>query len=155
MKFKDLFFLTILFTASALSAQSLTATSKLIDKAKKEVGEITPKALYEMIDDDDDLVLLDVREGKHKYSGEIYADEHLSISRGNLEFVLPRVLKDKNIFIVTYCLAGNRSALAAQTLKHLGYKNVRNLKGGLKAWAKAGNPIETRLGALQLIKEEE
>ena len=154
MEFKNIIFILILLSARALLAQSESVTDKLILQAKKEVGEITPKALHQMIDDDDDLVLLDVREGKQKYSGGIYADEHLSISRGNLEFEAPRKLKDKNIFIVTYCLAGSRSALAAQTLKKLGYKNVRSLEGGLKAWAKARNPIETSLGVLKLIQEE-
>ena len=154
MEFKNLIFILLLFSASALVAQSENPTDKLILEAKKEVGEITPKALYQMIDDDEDILLLDVREGKHKYSGWIYADEHVSISRGNLEFEVPRKLKDKNVFIVTYCLAGSRSALAAQTLKKLGYKNVRSLEGGLKAWAKAHNPIETSLGVLKLIEEE-
>ncbi len=51
-------------------------------------------------------------------------------------------VKDKNAVIVTYCRGGSRGALAAQTLRHLGYKNATNLKGGLKAWAKAGYPIE-------------
>ena len=154
MNFKNLFFILVLFGTNILVAQDASATNRLIDEAKKEVGEITPKALYEMIDDDEDFILLDVREGRQKYSGGIYADEHLSISRGNLEFEVPRKIKDKNAFIVTYCLAGSRSALAAQTLKKLGYKNVRSLEGGLKAWAKARNPIETSLGVLKLYGEK-
>ncbi len=57
--------------------------------------------------------------------------------------------------LVTYCRGGSRGALAAQSLKNLGYKNAVNLKGGLKAWAKEGYPIETGLGITKLSKDEE
>ena len=42
--------------------------------------------------------------------------------------------------IVTYCGAGNRSALSAENLQRMGYKNVRSLAGGLQAWIDAGLP---------------
>ena len=54
---------------------------------------------------------------------------------------------------MTYCRGGSRGALAAQTLRHLGYKNATNLKGGLKGWAKADYPVETGLGTVVLNKE--
>ncbi|MDA3909518.1 MAG: rhodanese-like domain-containing protein [Sulfurimonas sp.] len=55
---------------------------------------------------------------------------------------------------MTYCRGGSRGALAAQTLRRLGYKNATNLKGGLKGWAKAGYRIETGLGVTKLTKED-
>jgi len=78
-----------------------------------------------------------------------------NITRGNLEFVIGNKVKDKNALIVTYCRSGGRGALAAQQLRHLGYKNATNLKGGLKAWAKSGYPVETGLGTVIITKEVE
>ncbi|GKS65590.1 hypothetical protein YTPLAS72_28940 [Nitrospira sp.] len=41
-----------------------------------------------------------------------------------------------------YCGGGFRSALAADALQQMGYKNVRSMKGGIRAWREAGYPLE-------------
>ncbi len=127
---------------------------KLLEEAKKEAGEIAPLVLKKMIDNEEEVVVLDIRESEQRAEGQIYADDTYAITRGNLEFYVGNKIKDKNIVIVTYCRGGSRGALAAQTLRRLGYKNATNLKGGLKAWARAGYPIETGLGIINLSKEE-
>ncbi len=146
------FFLSILFISTLLVASN-THKDKLLEEAKKEAGEISPAILKKMIDKEEAVVMLDVRESEQRAEGQIYADDTYSITRGNLEFYVGNKIKDKNIVIVTYCRGGSRGALAAQTLRRLGYKNATNLKGGLKAWAKAGYPIETGLGIINLAKE--
>lgn len=130
-------------------------TDKLLASAKKEAGEMAPKELKKMIDKEENVVVLDVRESEQRSEGEIYADESYAITRGNLEFVIGNKVKDKNAIIVTYCRSGGRGALAAQQLRHLGYKNATNLKGGLKAWARSGYPVETGLGTVIITKEAE
>jgi rhodanese-related sulfurtransferase len=40
------------------------------------------------------------------------------------------------------CRSGNRSAQASRTLAELGFKDVRNVKGGILAWRSAGYPLE-------------
>jgi rhodanese-related sulfurtransferase len=42
--------------------------------------------------------------------------------------------------IICHCGGGGRSALAAENLQKMGYKNVRSMSGGLKAWKAAGLP---------------
>ena len=128
-------------------------TDKLIEEAKKESGEITPKKLKTMIDKEEAVIVLDVREANQRAEGQIYADDYFAITRGNLEFKVLNKIKNKDAVIVTYCRGGSRGALAAQTLRKLGYKNAVNLKGGLKGWAKAGYPIDTGLGVTKLEKE--
>lgn len=76
-----------------------------------------------------------------------------SITRGNLEWEVLSKIPDKNAFIVTFCRNGGRGALAAQTLKKLGYKNAKNLQGGIADWVKAGYTIKTGLGITKLAKE--
>ncbi len=149
----------ILLIASLSATSTLMAgfanTDKLLVEAKKEAGEMKPSTLKKMLDKEEAVVVLDIRESEQRSEGEIYADESYAITRGNLEFVIGNKVKDKNMVIVTYCRGGSRGALAAQTLRHLGYKNATNLKGGLKGWAKAGYPVETGLGTVVLSKEEE
>jgi len=128
-------------------------TDKLLAQAKKEAGEMEPTVLKTMLDKEEAVIILDIRESEQRAEGEIYADESYAITRGNLEFEIGNRVKDKNAIIVTYCRGGSRGALAAQTLRHLGYKNATNLKGGLKGWAKAGYPVETGLGTVILNKE--
>lgn len=141
----------------ALSASSLFAahkeTEKLLTIAKKTAGEIEPAKLKKMLDKEENVILLDVREAEQRAEGQIYADDMYAITRGNLEFKVLNKIKDKDALIVTYCRGGSRGALAAQTLRKLGYKNATNLKGGLKGWAKAGYPIETGLGVTKLTGE--
>ena len=43
---------------------------------------------------------------------------------------------------ILYCASGGRSALAAQTLRELGYTGVAHLDGGLKAWIASGRPTD-------------
>lgn len=125
-------------------------TNKLVNQAKKETGEIEPKKLKKMLDEGKEVILLDVREINQRAEGEIFADDHIAITRGSLEFEVLNKIKNKNALIVTYCRGGYRSALATQTLRKLGYKNSVNLKGGLRAWAKEGYDIETGLGVTHL-----
>jgi len=151
--------INLILILSIISATSLMAmfkeTEVLLIEAKKEVGEMTAKTLKKMIDKEDEVILLDVRESEQRAEGQIYADDSYAISRCNLEFELMKKIKNKNALIVTYCRGGIRSAFAAQTLRKLGYKNATSLKGGLKAWVKAGYVLETGLGTTRLVRFEE
>jgi rhodanese-related sulfurtransferase len=127
----------------------------LINEAKKEAGEVTSDQLREMIEDEE-VIVLDVRESEQRAEGYLFSDlavvDTISITRGNLEWEVQSKIQDKSSVIVTYCRNGGRGALAAQTLKKMGYKNAKNLQGGISAWTKAGNPIKTGLGVLKIAK---
>ncbi|MDP3586910.1 MAG: rhodanese-like domain-containing protein [Sulfuricurvum sp.] len=150
---KVAFMLVGLLVGSSLMAGH-AESEKLIESAKQEVGEMTPKELKKMIDEQKKVIVLDVREENQRAEGEIYAPSTLAITRGNLEFDVLNKVKDKNAVIVTYCRGGSRGALAAQTLKSLGYVNATSLKGGLKGWAQEGYGVETGLGVTLLTKEQ-
>lgn len=137
---------------SSLIAAGNPETDKLVEEAKKASGEITPKALKKLLDDHEDIIMLDVREVNLRAEGKIKSDDSFAITRGNLEFKILYKIDDRDIMIVTYCRNGGRSALAAQTLVKMGYKNVVSLQGGLKGWAKAGYLIDTGIGVTKLEK---
>lgn len=88
-------------------------------------------------------VLLDVREPvewEHHIGGAV------QVPRGILEFVAdPTSPKhhpqlDPAARVIVYCRSGHRAALAAATLKDMGFENVANLEGGITAWQAAGLP---------------
>ena len=153
MKFKEILLVVSLAYGSALIAGS-AESEKLISEAKAQAGEMAPKQLKEMIDASKKVIVLDIREENQRAEGEIYAATTMAITRGNLEFEVTNKIKDKSAVIVTYCRGGSRGALAAQTLKKLGYVNATNLQGGLKGWAELGYPIETGMGVTHLSKEQ-
>jgi len=151
---KNLLLVITLLSTTALLAESMGKMA-LIKQAQKEVGEITPKKLKSLLDEDEDIIVLDVRESEQRAEGSIPSNEmnkeqFISITRGNLEWKANKLIQDKEVIIVTYCRKGGRGALAAKVLKKMGYKNATTLKGGLKGWAKAGYPIKTGLGTVTL-----
>lgn len=148
----------VLIVSSSLMAEPLSKMD-LINQAKKEVGEVTPKKLKTMLDDGDNIIILDVRETEQYAEGSIPFDEFneenfLSVTRGNLEWKINEIIPDKDAYIVTYCRRGGRGALAAQVLRKMGYKKATTLQGGLKGWINAGYPVKTGLGDVVLKKEK-
>lgn len=68
--------------------------------------------------------------------------------RGMLEFWADpsdrrhRIEFDPERRLILYCSTGERSAMAAATLRSMGYRDVRVLEGGIEAWKKDGLPVE-------------
>jgi rhodanese-related sulfurtransferase len=73
--------------------------------------------------------------------GYIDAPRFFSIARGWMEFHIEAAVPDKNMPIVVYYGVSQRSALAADTLIKLGYRNVKTYRDGFFNWKRAGLPI--------------
>ena len=130
------------------------ALDTLMFQVRQEVPEMPPAVLKKMLDNDEDVILLDVREFIQRSEGEIYADESYAISRTNLEFEVMNTLKDKDALVVVYSRQGARSLFAAESLKRLGYTQVYNLKAGLKGWVRENYPYENGLGIVVKVVDE-
>ena len=50
---------------------------------------------------------------------------------------------DEDCPIVLYCGGGSRSALTADTLQAMGYRNVYSLAGGFRGWKESERPVES------------
>jgi len=91
------------------------------------------------------VTLVDVREPSEQQSGIIAGA--VCAPRGMLEFYADptspyhRPEFDPQRRVIVHCASGGRSALAADTLRQLGYAQVAHLDGGIKAWVAAGKPI--------------
>lgn len=83
---------------------------------------------------------LDIRED-HEFAVDHARGAHHP-GKGIIERDIETVVPDKEDEIVLYCGGGFRSALAADALQQMGYRNVRSMKGGMRAWREAGYPLE-------------
>lgn len=83
--------------------------------------------------------LLDIRDTHELAEGAPPQARH--IPRGFLEMRIGEIVPDQNTPIVLLCAGGQRSLLAAESLSALGYRDVRNLAGGMTAWKQAGLPL--------------
>ena len=110
----------------------------LVAEAKKKITEISPTDAATKAKSSSDVVIVDVRE-KDEFD-ENHIPDAVHMSRGMLELEIEDKFPDRNTTIICHCGGGGRSALAAETLQKMGYKNVRSMAGGFKAWKTAGLP---------------
>lgn len=97
--------------------------------------EISVEALKQKLDNGEKPFLLDVREPV----------EHQIANIGGLLIPLRLVPSrigelDANQEIIVYCHTGNRSGRAVAFLQDQGFKNVKNLVGGIEAWSRRIDP---------------
>jgi rhodanese-related sulfurtransferase len=111
----------------------------LIDEAKEQIDEVTPEQVREMQDRKENVVYLDVREANEWNLGRLPHAIHLP--RGNLETKVEGMI-DRAERVVIYCARGNRSALAALTLKQMGYENVASMARGFMGWADISGEVD-------------
>ncbi len=93
--------------------------------------DIDVKELKGKKDNEEEFVLIDVRE---PYEHEEFNIEGELIPLGNFPGVIPELEDRKDKEIILYCRSGRRSGMAQHMLQQAGFKNVRNLEGGVLAW---------------------
>jgi rhodanese-related sulfurtransferase len=114
-----------------------TRFQKLVAEAKKKITEISPSEAAEK-SKKGEAVIIDVREKDEWDEGHI--PDAIHMSRGTIELDVEEKIPDTNATIICHCGGGGRSALAAESLQRMGYKNVRSMAGGFKAWKAAALP---------------
>ena len=72
--------------------------------------------------------------------------------KGQFNERIKYVDKDKPVYI--YCLAGGRSASAAEWMRQNGFKSVLELLGGMNAWKKENKPVEGMSNEPQMTIEQ-
>ncbi len=120
--------------------------AQLVTEAKQRVENLTPDQVSAELARGDAL-LVDLRESNEReQNGVIPGAVHAP--RGMLEFYAdPSSPYHREEFepdrrIIVHCASGGRSALAADTVQQMGYKNVAHLDGGFKAWKESGREVE-------------
>ena len=102
---------------------------------KNGIPQVTVKELKARIDAGDDFMLLDVRE---PYEYQIAQIGGTLIPQNDVPQRLGEI--DRTRDIVVHCRSGARSQRIAEFLAQSGYPNVKNLAGGILAWADQIDP---------------
>jgi rhodanese-related sulfurtransferase len=110
----------------------------LVNDAKSRVKEVDIEQYQKM--PRDGHVLIDTREDSEWQAGHAAGAIHLG--KGIIERDIESEIPDKSTTLVLYCGGGFRSALVADALQKMGYKNAISLDGGWRAWNGAGLPVE-------------
>ena len=121
----------------------IKSSQTLISEALKEIKTISPEEALKL-SNENKCNLIDIRDAVElQREGRIENSFH--ISRGLLEFAVhpdsPYAQKEKldpNKELVLFCAAGGRSALAAKTLKEMGFEKVSHIEGGFSAMKNSG-----------------
>ena len=113
---------------------------KLVAEAKKQVKENLPNdAMHEV--GCGAATLIDVRSQEDWKSVHARGAKHLP--RGEVELEIEEQVPDLDQRIICYCGGGSRSALVAESLQKMGYRNVRSMTGGFRAWQAANLPTSS------------
>ena len=114
--------------------------AEIIKQIKSGVAEIDPTEVRAGLSNG--VVLVDVREGEEFERERIPGAVH--VPRAYLESRIEGAVSDRDAHVVLYCASGQRSALAAHTLKDLlGYENVESMTGGITLWKDRGYDTES------------
>jgi rhodanese-related sulfurtransferase len=111
----------------------------IVDDAKKRVRETNVDEVKARMERGQKFVLIDVREESE------FAKDHLPgaihLSKGVIERDIESRVPDPATPVVLYCGGGFRSALAADNLQKMGYRNVLSMDGGIRGWRQKGFPL--------------
>jgi rhodanese-related sulfurtransferase len=117
----------------------------MLEEARARIEVTTPPEITDAVSSGG-VLFLDIREPEEWQAAHV--PEAVHIPRGMLEFRADPASQyyDARLGsgkpIVVSCASGGRSALATALLGDMGYENVRNLDGGMKAWEEAGHRVE-------------
>ncbi|KAJ3193496.1 1-phosphatidylinositol 4,5-bisphosphate phosphodiesterase delta-4 [Irineochytrium annulatum] len=123
---------------------TITSRSKyteFCDQLRPSIKEVDPAYVEKAMSADKKGIfhLLDVREVHEWNSG--FIPHAVYTGRGCLERDIEHFVPDPYDEIVLYCGGGNRSLIAADAVKRMGYKNVMSLKGGISGWISSGRSV--------------
>lgn len=113
----------------------------IVNDAKSRIKETNVDEVRTKQERGDNFYLVDVREDNEWNKGRLPNSIHLG--KGIIERDIEKTISDTNAEIILYCGGGFRSAMAADNLQYMGYKNVISMDGGYTGWVNAGYPIET------------
>lgn len=113
----------------------------MVEDAITKLDPISVQDFGKLMESEEIFILIDVRaEGEHNAG---YIPGSVLMPRGSLEFRISseEVWEEEGMYVpikedplIIYCKKGSRSALAALSLKQLGFKNIKILEGGFLEW---------------------
>jgi rhodanese-related sulfurtransferase len=112
---------------------------KIVDEVRKRVRETSVDEVKHRLDRGEKLVLIDVREESEFAKDHLPGASHLG--KGIIERDIEERVPDQGAELILYCGGGYRSALAADNLQKMGYRNVLSMDGGIREWREKNYPL--------------
>jgi len=144
--------LVLLASSAALAdeAKGIKSPKEICGEAKAAAKHVKPADLFEQIKAGEDVVVVDIRARGEYEAGHLPGAVWLP--SGFIPFKAKKVIPEAGAKVVVYCLKGCRSSCAAVTLNEMGYKDVRDLCGGVAAWIAADLPLENLYGRIKVVE---
>lgn len=120
----------------------------LVTETLPQIKEIFPWDLEEKFQNEEDILLVDIRE-PYEFDAMRIAGS-INVPRGILESAadwgyqetVPELADARDRQVLLMCKSGNRTVLAAKVLQDMGYSQVLSLKTGLRGWNDYEQPLE-------------
>lgn len=131
-----------------IAIEDISAPIKIAKKTRKQMrgpeapalSEMKADELYETLDTDESpAIMIDVRTPQEYRGGHIKDTKLMPL--GELMHNIDALNEYRDEEIVVICHSGSRSMMAAQLLVRAGFKDVRNLTGGMIIWHRNGYPV--------------
>lgn len=116
--------------SSGVEQKSVKGVSTQDEKAT--IKEINISEAHELINNNDTLVIVDVRTPEEYNGGHI--EKAINIDFYNSDFENNLRTLDKNLPYLIYCRSGNRSNMAKDIFQQMGFKEIYELDGGYNLW---------------------
>jgi rhodanese-related sulfurtransferase len=113
---------------------------RLVNDAKARIRQMDIKGYLETHELKVPHVLIDTREDSEWSAGHVAGAVHLG--KGIIERDIETLYPDKDALLILYCGGGFRSALAADSLRQMGYTHAVSLDGGWRALQESGLKLE-------------
>ena len=113
---------------------------KLCEDVRARINEVSIDDVAARLARGDRFELVDVREASEFAAGHLKGAAHLG--KGVIERDVEKAIPDADTEVVLYCGGGFRSALAADNLTKMGYRNVKSMAGGWREWKAKSLPVE-------------
>lgn len=134
---------SLILSTTALPAAAAEPVAAAVDEflssLPKDFYALSPKGLKTSLDAGEPITVVDVREIPEFEAGHIEGAVHVPLRQ--LAKSLDRLPPDKNAPLAVICRTGARSSYGTMALWLLGYRNLRNIAGGMVGWEKEGFPI--------------
>src|SRR5215218_9443432 len=116
----------------------MASGAEMIRRIRERIEEVDPKEVHDRANG---AVIVDVRE-QHEFE-ESHLPGAVHVPGGHIESRIEGAAPDKDGRVILYCASGNRSALAADTMRELlGYRDVASMRGGITLWKDRGYEVE-------------
>jgi phage shock protein E len=134
--------------ASLILAVAFALAGSFTSAWEKKATAAPEKAIYRNVNADEfeklskepDTVILDVRSPKEYAAGHIKNSVLIDFNGKDFDEKIKQLDKGKTYLV--HCAVGGRSAKACTKMDNYDFLKVVNLEGGIKAWEKAGKPVE-------------